>query len=69
VDRFAPEALDLLKRYSWPGNLRELENIIERAVVLATSRQIEVALLPLHLQENAPVPMRAGVVPHAVELC
>ena len=60
VDRFTPEALDLLKRYPWPGNLRELENIIERAVVLATSRQIEVALLPLHLQENAPVPMRAG---------
>ena len=60
VDRFAPEALDLLKRYPWPGNLRELENIIERAVVLATSRQIEVALLPLHLQENAPVSMRIG---------
>ncbi len=60
VDRFAPEALDLLKRYPWPGNLRELENIIERAVVLATSRQIEVALLPLHLQESVPVPMRAG---------
>src|SRR5437899_11142813 len=60
VDRFAPEALDLLKRYPWPGNLRELENIIERAVVLATSRQIEVALLPLHLQESVPVPMRTG---------
>jgi DNA-binding NtrC family response regulator len=28
--------------------------------VLATSRQIEVALLPLHLQESVPVPMRAG---------
>ena len=43
--------------------------VIERAVVLATSRQIAVALLPLHLQENGPVPMRAGVIPHAVELC
>src|SRR6266851_4843039 len=60
VDRFAPEALDLLKRYPWPGNLRELENIIERAVVLATSQQVEVALLPLHLQESVPVPVRAG---------
>src|SRR5207302_1500620 len=60
VDRFAPEALDLLKRYPWPGNLRELENIIERAVVLATSRQVEVAHLPLHLQEPAPVTLRAG---------
>ena len=60
VDRFAPEALDLLKRYPWPGNLRELENIIERAVVLATSRQVDVAHLPLHLQEPAPVTLRAG---------
>ena len=50
----------MLKRYPWPGNLRELENIIERAVVLATSRQIEVTLLPLHLQESVPVPMQPG---------
>jgi transcriptional regulator with GAF, ATPase, and Fis domain len=60
VDRFAPEALDLLKRYPWPGNLRELENIIERAVVLATSRQVDVVHLPLHLQEPAPATLRAG---------
>jgi len=57
VDRFSTEALDLLKRYAWPGNLRELENIIERAVVLATTRQIEVAHLPIHLQESGPIPM------------
>jgi transcriptional regulator with GAF, ATPase, and Fis domain len=57
VDRFSTEALDLLKRYSWPGNLRELENIIERAVVLATTRQIEVAHLPIHLQESGPISM------------
>jgi transcriptional regulator with GAF, ATPase, and Fis domain len=57
VDRFSTEALDLLKRYAWPGNLRELENIIERAVVLATTRQIEVAHLPIHLQESGPISM------------
>jgi transcriptional regulator with GAF, ATPase, and Fis domain len=57
VDRFSTDALDLLKRYAWPGNLRELENIIERAVVLATTRQIEVAHLPIHLQEGGPIPM------------
>ena len=59
VDRFSTEALDLLKRYAWPGNLRELENIIERAVVLATTRQIEVAHLPIHLQEGGSIPMAA----------
>ena len=52
VDRFSPEALDLLRRYAWPGNLRELENIIERAVVLSESQQVDVAHLPLYLQES-----------------
>src|SRR5688572_13046216 len=41
VERFAAEALDLLNRYSRPGNLRELENIMECAVVLASERSIE----------------------------
>jgi len=52
VERISAEALDLLNRYAWPGNLRELENIIERAVVLALDRSIEPAHLPLHLQES-----------------
>jgi DNA-binding NtrC family response regulator len=56
VDRVAAEAIDVMKRYSWPGNLRELENSIERAVVLASGRQIEVAHLPFNLQETgAPI--------------
>ena len=33
--RFTPRALDLLSRYDWPGNIRELENEIERALTLA----------------------------------
>ncbi len=55
VDRISAEALDLLKRYSWPGNLRELENIIERAVVLARDRSVEPEHLPLHVQEGRPL--------------
>ena len=55
VDRVSPEALDMMKRYAWPGNLRELENSIERAVVLASGRQIEVSHLPFHLQELGPM--------------
>ena len=43
VDRFSPEALDLLTRYPWPGNLRELENVIERSVVLASTREVGLA--------------------------
>src|SRR4030095_5244388 len=55
VDRFSPEALDLLTRYPWPGNLRELENVIERSVVLASTREVGLPHLPLYLQEGGRV--------------
>mgnify|MGYP003646691712 FL=1 len=41
----APEALVLLERYSWPGNIRELENVIQRAVIMCDKR-IEIDNLP-----------------------
>ena len=55
VESVSPEALALLRSYSWPGNLRELENIIERAVVLTSSKMIEPEHLPLHVQQDASV--------------
>src|SRR5499427_995311 len=55
VDRLSPEALDFMKRYAWPGNLRELENSIERAVVLASGRQIEVSHLSFHLEDGGSI--------------
>jgi len=51
VESIAPQAIALLKNYSWPGNLRELENVIERAVVLTSSNLIEVEHLPIHVQD------------------
>jgi DNA-binding NtrC family response regulator len=60
VDRLSAEALDLMKRYSWPGNLRELENSIERAVVLAAGRQVEAGHLPFGLGRTGPMQMIAG---------
>ncbi|HEU5393832.1 MAG TPA: sigma 54-interacting transcriptional regulator, partial [Candidatus Methylomirabilis sp.] len=53
IERIAPEALEMLQKYLWPGNLRELENIIERAVVLAPTRIIEARHLPLHVQQES----------------
>jgi two-component system NtrC family response regulator len=44
------ETRDLLMRYSYPGNVRELENIIERAVVLTKGDIITSADIPLHLK-------------------
>ncbi len=46
VKGFAPEAEQALRCYSWPGNLRELRNVIERAVILAAGDSIHLADLP-----------------------
>jgi two-component system, NtrC family, response regulator PilR len=42
----APDALRCLESYSWPGNVRQLENTIERAVALETTREIRMERLP-----------------------
>jgi two-component system response regulator HydG len=44
------KAMDLLTRYDWPGNIRELENCLERAVILARGEVIAPADLPPHIQ-------------------
>ena len=41
------DTMEIFKKYSWPGNIRELENVIERAVVLAPGKKITSDLLPL----------------------
>jgi len=43
----SPAAMTLLRGYDWPGNIRELENAIERAVVLSTAPEIEPRDLPI----------------------
>jgi len=40
IDGFTPDALKLLMRYNWPGNIRELENAVERAALLTDERLI-----------------------------
>jgi two-component system response regulator PilR (NtrC family) len=42
----SPEALALLEQYHWPGNIRELENVVERALVLGTGDMLSVESLP-----------------------
>ncbi|WP_405380222.1 sigma-54-dependent transcriptional regulator [Maribacter sp. LLG6340-A2] len=45
----APDALNILQRYHWPGNIRELENLIQRAVIMSDG-MIQVKDLPDHLK-------------------
>ncbi len=42
----SPEAASVLKKYDWPGNIRELENVIEHAFILEESNMIQVSSLP-----------------------
>ena len=54
VDGFSPRALAMLKQYAWPGNIRELQNAVERAVLLGQNPQIEPEDLPHDLGNPAP---------------
>ncbi len=51
VQGISDEALQILQTHQWPGNIRELENIIHRAIVLTESTRIETHHLPIELQQ------------------
>ena len=60
IEGFAPQALNSLKGYNWPGNIRQLANVIERAVILEESPFIQVQNTtlpePLHTQAEPESP-------------
>src|SRR5207253_650586 len=58
-----PDALDLLMEYDWAGNVRELENVIERAVVLCSGDKIGADLIPEHVRKAPNFQMPQFVVP------
>jgi transcriptional regulator with PAS, ATPase and Fis domain len=49
----APEAVTVLSRYSWPGNVRQLENVIERMVVTGRREVVQVEDLPMEILESS----------------
>ncbi|BCR06655.1 Fis family transcriptional regulator [Desulfuromonas versatilis] len=63
----APGAMAILKKYPFPGNVRELENIFERAVVLADADLIEPEDLELSLGEDEVAGVEEGYVPRTTE--
>lgn len=50
---FTPAAAELLQQYSWPGNIRELKNVIERTMILADEGDIDAIALPEEIREHA----------------
>jgi DNA-binding NtrC family response regulator len=55
--RFKDSALKLIESYQWPGNIRELENAIQRAVILADNRSIGADLLAVEPERPASLPI------------
>ena len=47
IETVPPETVEALSRYCWPGNIRELENVIERAVIVSSGRKLKIALQEL----------------------
>ena len=56
ISGIAPDAMQLLSEYDWPGNIRELENMIERVVVLKKQGIISVDDLPEKICRKRPAP-------------
>src|SRR5438552_2343925 len=56
VEVIPSETLDALRRYTWPGNIRELANLIERAMILSRGRRLEVPLDDL-ARRRGPAPI------------
>ena len=60
VITLAPEALQAFRRYSWPGNIRELENVIERGVIVCQGNVLTREDLPAALQPQGEWPAAGG---------
>uniref|UniRef100_Q026M7 Transcriptional regulator, NifA subfamily, Fis Family n=1 Tax=Solibacter usitatus (strain Ellin6076) TaxID=234267 RepID=Q026M7_SOLUE len=58
VDTIPTETMNVLVRYHWPGNIRELQNLLERAVILSAGPVLKVPLNDLQLQAPAPTTAR-----------
>ncbi len=56
VKKFSSGALDLLLQYSWPGNVRQLENVCERMVVFARDELVDIDMLPPEIKSFKQLP-------------
>ena len=59
--RFAPDAVAALEQYAWPGNIRELRNVVERLMLLAVNGEVDAATVELALPQAAGAANSAGV--------
>ena len=60
---FSDEVIERMTGFDWPGNIRELENLVERLVTLCSSREIAASDLPKSLQASSPPAPAAPLIP------
>jgi formate hydrogenlyase transcriptional activator len=60
VDTIPSETMNVLVRYHWPGNIRELQNLVERAVILSTGPTLRVPIDALHVPAAPAAVQRKG---------
>jgi formate hydrogenlyase transcriptional activator len=60
IDTIPSETMSALTAYDWPGNIRELQNLIERAVILSTSPTLHVPLVELRSRSTEPIQREAA---------
>lgn len=66
IDDITPDALNALMTYSWPGNVREVRNVIERMIVLSRGNKLTLRDLPSGIRSESQGQASMGVIkPHA----
>jgi formate hydrogenlyase transcriptional activator len=59
VEHIPPETMTAFQCYSWPGNIRELQNLVERAVIVSQNGELPNPLHKRRTDPNVPMPHRA----------
>lgn len=81
ITYFDPQVKEVFLRYPWPGNIRELENVIERACILTTNGRLTLSALPVNMQhyignpaiqtealEIPPIPTKTAIASSSIVL-